>query len=94
MSGCIDAEEYKDGEYALWYNRSTLVGVVSVLSGKGSVCARCATRPQGKIGYEVSDTLPTVEEAQKAFDGGNLRLTRDGDNVEIQSVKVKPWRSK
>ena len=86
----IDADEYQMGEYALFFN-DELVGVVSVLSGRGSVCARCASRREGKLGFEVSDTFATIQEAKKAYKNNELSLTRDGEKLQITNVVVRKW---
>lgn len=57
---------YKGGEYELYYTPTQqLIGAVSVLSGQGSVCARCSQRAEGSVAFEVSETFGSIEDAEK-----------------------------
>jgi hypothetical protein len=89
MNVIFDAAENKGGEYVLW-NGEVLVGIISILSARGSLCARCAGRTVGKVCFEVSDTFSTIEAAKNAK---NLKLTRNGNIIEIQYVEVEKWNN-
>lgn len=88
---------YKGGEYDLYYTPTQqlecLVGAVSVLSGQGSVCARCSQRAEGCVAFEVSETFGSIEDAEKAFDEKKLCLKRNDIPIPIERVIVTPWCS-
>jgi len=99
MKVFFPVEFYKSGEFALYFtpnptSKKVLVSTISVLSSSGGVCGRCASRKKGVVGYDVSDTFSTEQDAKDAWDKdkpGKLTLTRNGDEIEIIDVSVGKW---
>ena len=94
----FDVKFYKGGEYALYFipksgtgKKKELVGTISVLSGQGGACGRCATRRQGAVSYEMSETFSKDDDATKAFQAGELCLTRNHMRIEIEDIKFSVW---
>jgi hypothetical protein len=92
MTVFIDAAQYKGGEYTFWKG-DELIGTISILSAQGGVCARCAGRKLAAVVFEVSDTFDSIDDADKAFDSGKLRFTRNGKPLQIEKVKVERWNA-
>lgn len=89
-------EDFTVGEYTLCFtskssNKMQLVGVLSVLSGVGTVCGKCAQKKDGIVAFEVSTTFDSRDEAKSAFDKGELSLLRNEDVIEITAVDAVDW---
>jgi len=90
---------YKSGEFALYFTASSttkrvLVSTISVLSSSEGVCGRCGSRRKCAVGYDVTETFPTVQAAEDAWNkdkSGKLSLTRNDSDIEITDVKVEKW---
>ena len=86
----FDVKFYLGGEYALYFKKE-LVGTISVLSGQGGACGRCATRKKGAVSYEMSETFHEIQDAENAFKAGELCLTRNHRRIDIEDIECSDW---